>query len=83
MKSFLSCNDPRGKNPIPFPAHGGWFAGSGFRDVRRLRAGCSALDGLSLRGDWERDGAPFVMEGEQARQPEREVTHWLDSLAVR
>lgn len=82
MQSFLSHNDLRGKTVIPFLTHGGWFTGSGLRDVRRLCAGCQVLDGLSLQGGLERDGILFVMEGGRARQVERQVSRWLDGLQL-
>lgn len=79
MKTFLRSHNLQGKTLLPLNTHAGYGVGSGFDDIKDLAKGANVKNGLSLQGGNERDGKPFVMQGETLRQAQRQIRQWLKS----
>ncbi len=82
MKSFLHQYDLSGKTVIPFNTNAGYGIGSSFKTVEELCPDTNIPEGFSIKGGIERDGVLFVMEGEKAKEAEKEVTKWLQEIEM-
>lgn len=83
MKSFLSQYDLSGKTIVPFNTNGGYGVGSSMETVKYLCPKSTILEGYSIRGGSERDGIPFVMEGEKLKQIRQQTIKWLKKLKLK
>lgn len=82
MKSFLHHYTLSGKTVVPFNTNAGYGIGSSFDTVKALCPNSKVLEGYSIKGGVERDGVLFVMEGEQAKKADTEVTTWLKKIGM-
>jgi flavodoxin len=82
MKSFLHQYSLSGKTVIPFNTNAGYGVGSGFQTVKELCPKSKVLEGFAITGGIERDGVYFAIEGEKAKEAEREVKKWLQKIKV-
>jgi flavodoxin len=82
MKSFLRQYNLGGKTVIPFNTNGGYGIGSSFESVKELSPNSKVLEGFSIKGGMERDGIPFVMEGEKEKEARTEVEKWLQKINI-
>ena len=82
VKSFLKQYDLSGKTIIPFNTNAGYGVGSSFETVKVLSPNSTILEGFSTKGGVERDGVLFVMEGEKAKEAEKEVREWLQKVKM-
>jgi len=82
VKSFLHQYNLSGKTVIPFNTNAGYGVGSGFQTVKELCPNSKVLEGFSIEGGIERDGVYFVIKGEKAKQPEKEIKKWLQKIKV-
>jgi flavodoxin len=82
MKSFLNQNNLSGKTVVPFNTNGGYGIGSSFETVKQLCPESKLLEGFSTKGGMERDGVPFVMEGDKEKQVAAEIDSWLKKIGL-
>jgi flavodoxin len=82
MKSFLRQYNLSGKTVIPFNTNAGYGVGSGFQSVKELCPKSKVLEGFAITGGIERDGVYLAIEGEKAKEAEREVKKWLEKIKV-
>lgn len=82
MKSFLYENDLSGKTVIPFNTNAGYGVGSSFKTVKKLCPKSRVLEGFSTKGGVERDGIPFVMEGEKRIEVKTQINQWLQRIGI-
>ncbi|MDO4228046.1 flavodoxin [Neisseria sp.] len=77
VKTFLTTHNLSDKTILPLNTNAGYGVGSGFDEIKRLAVRANVKTGLSLTGGNERDGKPFVMQGETLRQAQAQVRTWL------
>jgi flavodoxin len=82
MKSFLKQYNLSGKTIVPFNTNAGYGIGSSFETVKKLAPNSKILEGFSTKGGVERDGIYFVMEGERAKEAEKNVKQWLQKIQI-
>lgn len=82
MKSFLKQYDLGGKTVIPFNTNAGYGVGSGFQQVKELCPKSKVLEGFEIKGGIERDGQLLVIKDEKAKDAEKEVKKWLETLKL-
>jgi flavodoxin len=82
MKTFLKQCDLSGKTIIPFNTNAGYGIGSSFDSVKELCKNSKVLKGFTMTGGIERDGLYFVIKDEKAKDAERKVMQWLQSIKL-
>jgi flavodoxin len=82
MKSFLHQYNLSGKTVIPFNTNAGYGVGSGFQTVKELCPNSKVLEGFSITGGIERDGVYLAIEGEKAKEAEKDVKKWLQKIKL-
>ena len=82
VKAFLSTHNMQGKTLMPLNTNAGYGVGSGFEDIKNLSPNAEIRTGLSLKGGNEREGNPFVMQGETLMQAQAQILAWLKNEKV-
>jgi flavodoxin len=80
MKSFLHQYDLKGKTVIPFNTNAGYGVGSGFNTVKELCLNSKVLEGFEMKAGAEKDGQFLVIKDEKAKEAEKKVKKWLETL---
>jgi len=82
MKNFLNKYDLSGKIVIPFNTNIGLGSGSSFQTIKKMCPNSRVLEGYSTKGGEEKNGIPFVMEGEKKEQTSIEIEEWIDTIGL-
>jgi flavodoxin len=80
MKSFLKQYNLSGKTVIPFNTNAGYGVGSGFNTVKELCLNSKVLEGFEMKAGAEKDGQFLVIKDEKAKEAEKKVKKWLETL---
>lgn len=82
MKSFLAQHDLQGKTVVPFNTNAGFGVGSSFSDVRARATGAEVLEGLSMKGGYEKLGVRLDIKNKKAEEARVRVTAWLQRIGM-
>lgn len=78
--SFLDSHDFNGKTIIPFNTHGGYGAGSTFKQISTSAKGADVLEGYTVKGGEETNGLMLAIKDKNRDRVSKEIDTWLERV---
>lgn len=78
--SFLDSQDFDGKTVISFNTHGGYGAGSTFRQISAEATGANVLEGFTVKGGEETNGRMLAITDKNREKVSKEIDAWLERI---
>nr|WP_254910606.1 flavodoxin [Enterococcus sp. 8E11_MSG4843] len=78
--SFIDNNDFNGKTIIPFNRHGGYGAGSTFRQLSTSAKGADVLEGYTVKSGEETNGLMLSIRNKNREKISNEINTWLETF---